>query len=247
MKVIKGVDLHFPRANITKEDFVDKSIFDLTCINTFRLCQNQRKLLPLTSWAQIIIHKHLFRWAKTLHLSVLNFIKLLIAPIHLKNTILIDFLCCERHNDYEYTDKHAQPDMHALYIFNFYVKHTSDYYFIRPAFYETERYFSKSLLFYFYLKYLERTKTAQVFFTKLSRNIPVHDLLQTFLEKVVYIPRAQCPEVPLFLDNYTAVCQYHDYYINPRLDMTLFHVREYDCHQWVRLKHENYLKLMSAS
>ena len=146
MKVIKGVDLHFPRANITKENFVDKSIFDLTCINTFRLCQNQRKLLPLTSWAQIIIHKNLFKWAKTLN-----------------------FLCCERHNNYEYTDKHAQPDMHALYIFNFYVKHTSDYYFVRPAFYETEKYFSKSLLFYFYLKYLERTKPAKNFFCKIVK------------------------------------------------------------------------------
>ena len=169
MKVIKGVDLHFQRANFTKENFVYKSIFDLTCINTFRLCQNQCKLLPLTSWAQIIIHKNLFKWAKTLNLSTLNLIKLLSAPIHLKNAILIDFLCCERHNNYEYTDKHAQPDMHALYIFNFYVKHTSDYYFVRPAFYETEKYFSNSLLFYFYLKYLERTKPAKIFFCKIVK------------------------------------------------------------------------------
>ena len=247
MRVIRGhYRLILPRANCENESSTDLSQFNLTCIIDFRLFQNKRKPLSLQTWANIQIHKSLPSWAKELKINERNFIIGIVAPIQLKNMILIEWLSCERHNEYEYTNKFAQPDMACLYILNDSCKHASEKFFEHPSLYENQRYFSKTVAFYFYLLYLLETRNDHVFFNKLSRDIEVHKRMQNFLEKVCYVPRDQCKDRPLIFDQNKAYCLQNDYYINIREEDYVHNVKEIDCREWEKLKMEKNLKIFSA-
>lgn len=231
----------------------------LHCINDFRLFQNQRKLLSLQAWANIIIHKSLPNWATKLKIDQRTLIKNLIAPISQKNIILIEWLSCAQHNDnirdecatsnmfclYN-LDECATSDMFCLYNLQPYCHQATEKYFDHPALYCRSRYFSKSILFYFYLLHLLEIKKDHVFFKTLSADSAIHLKMHKLLRNVCFIPINQCIETPFIIDKHTAHCSVNDFDINPSEELYTTNKHIFNCRNWIKLHKNKDSKIFSA-
>jgi len=215
------------------------------CINDFRLFQNQRKLLSLQAWANIVIHKSLPNWANQLKIDQRTLIKNLIAPISQKNIILIEWISCAQHNDNS-KDKYARSDMFCLYNLQPYSHQATEKYFDHPAFYCRSRYFSKSILFYFYLLHLLEVKKDHVFFKTLSVDSAIHLKMHKLLANVCFIPINQCIETPFVIDKHTAHCSSNDFDINPSEELYTKNKHFFTCRNWIKLNKSRNLKFFSA-
>ena len=217
----------------------------LQCINDFRLFQNQRQLISLQAWANIAIHKNLPTWAEKLNIDQRTLICNLVAPLSQKIIILIKWLSCERHNDCS-ANTYATPDMYCLYNLQYFCRPATEKYFDHPALYWRGRYFSKSILFYFYLLHLLEVKKAHVLFKTLTSNSSIYLKLNKIIQNVGFIPINQCIETPFIIDKHIAYCRFNDFDINPSEELYSGNKHFYHCRQWQKLDLTRDLKCFSA-
>jgi len=156
-------------------------------------------LISLQAWANIAIHKNLPTWAEKLNIDQRTLIRNLVAPLSQKIIILIEWLSCERHNDC-CANTYATPDMYCLYNLQIFCSPATEKYFDHPVLYWRGRYFSKSILFYFYLLHLLEVKKAHVLFKTLTSNSSIYLKLNKVIQNVGFIPINQCIETPFIIN-----------------------------------------------
>ena len=220
-------------------------VLNLQCINDFRLFQNQRKLISLQTWANTAIHKTLPTWAEKLKINQRTLIQNLVVPLSLKIIILIEWISCERHNDCS-ENPYATPNMYCFYNLQNFCSSATEKYFDHPALYWRGRYFSKSIMFYFYLLHLLEVKKAKILFETLTSKSSIYLKLHRVIKNVSFIPINQCIETPFIIDKHIAYCRFNDFDMNPSEELYSGNKHFYHCRTWQKLDLSRDLKCFSA-
>lgn len=220
----------------------------LTCVNDFRYFQHQRHILPLSTLCKMVIHIHVQHWGNRLNLPTLCCIRNLNLPAIQKNEILLEFLCCEKHTFTDYNP--AKHLYHKLYTLPQSFTFLTDQYFDVPTPLTTDRFFSKTILFYLYLKYF-LTKYGQSSFQDRFSNVnDSHTFLNTLLERSCTINTSECPDMPLIIDRHVFYCKSKDFMVNIDLVKRRTSAGRYNwdyfCPQWKELHLQNNVTIAFA-
>lgn len=168
----------------------------ITCVNDFRLFQNRKKTLPLTSLANITIHNNIVPWKGKLDPFI--FILNLNIPKHLLVIILLEYLSCEKHNFFGHDKEHTSQ---LLFNYSPEFKFLSNNFFGKnsPYPFPSHRFFSQSIWMLLFLENFLETHGIPFFLAQVSEgNLSHESIYHKLLYEICAFPTNHCPELPLF-------------------------------------------------
>ena len=176
----------------------------IACINDFRSMQNKVKPLSLVSWANITIHDNIDTWKDPL--SPIAFIFSLNIPKTLKIPILIEYICCEKHN---FTGDLKSQQNYVLFNFPPRLSYIPNNYFnALPSQHFLDQFFSKSVLLMLYLESFVRKCGINLFLNQILAGRLTHDyLFKNILHETCTFPISHCNELILIKDDQFLHCK----------------------------------------